>query len=269
VFLPSSQIKATHCQPNDSTVLEFPPSSEAMNQYQLPFAVALISFSAPMQAMTVLAPSEDIMTSPFFQGTDLVRGYSGDNRGTLRVSTDNPFGVGNAETIYMSFGFDPANYTGPVARAVLSVTSVSGGFNADASAATPFLVSAHAVNADPFSSITDDTNATGSIAWNAFLNNNILAAVDSTSIDDVGVFQFDVTPLINDWIAGTNTQFSIALTGKNDIGGNEFLHGFSNNTEVPGATFLTINPVPEPSTALLSILGITLGLGNRCRKARL
>mgnify|MGYP006080104431 CR=1 FL=1 len=36
-----------------------------MNQYQLPFAVALISFSAPMQAMTVLAPSEDIMTSSY------------------------------------------------------------------------------------------------------------------------------------------------------------------------------------------------------------
>ncbi len=208
------------------------------------------------------APTEDVMTSAFFQGTDLVRGYAGDNRPTFRVSSNDAFGFG-PEQIYVQF--NPTDFTlfnNAVANASLSMTSVTGMFGADASAAGPFLVSAHAVNANPFSSIIDDTNPTGTIAWDDFFDNNILPAGPqaSTLIDGFGTFEFDVTDIVNDWINGSNQEFVIALTGKNDVQvGDGFLHGFSNNTENPGATFLTVSAVPEPNSAVL--LGLTLASG--------
>lgn len=239
-----------------------------MNHYQLPFCVALISISTPVKAMTVLAPREDVMTSGFFQGTNTVRGYAGDIRPTFRVSNDGPFDTLGAETIYLDF--DPtgfSNFTDPVASAVLTVTSADGGFNANASAEAPFLVSAHGVTANPFSSIIDDTNPDGSLDWLTFFNSNILPAdpASSTLINSFGAITFDVTSLVNSWIAGDNSNFSIALTGKNDTSENDFLHGFSNNTEAPGSSFLTVTAVPEPSTALLSILGLTIAMGRRRR----
>ncbi|WP_254508784.1 cadherin domain-containing protein [Anatilimnocola floriformis] len=195
-----------------------------------------------------LAPLEDVMTSGFFQGTDLVRGYPGDlNRATFRVSTDNPFGQAGAETVYISFS--PAQIAAlgsTIDRAILTVTSIPGGQGADASPGNPFTISAHAVNADPFTSITDNTNPTGPINWLDFYNNNILAADPAalTVVKDFGQIHFDVTNLVKNWANGSNTQLVIALTGKNDTSGNAFLHGIRNNNNSAaslGSTFLTVN----------------------------
>ena len=238
-----------------------------MNEYHLPFAVALIAFCAPLPAMTVLEPDEGVMTSGFFQGTDLVRGYAGDNRPTFRVSNNNPFMTAGAETIYLSFAsFDPMAFTEPVSSAILSLTSVDGGFNANASATNPFLVSAHGVSSSPFNSIIDDTNASGTTDWVTFFDDEILTATDSVSVDSFGVINFDVTDLVNDWISGNNGEFTIALTGKNNTSPGDFLHGFSNNTEVSGATFLTVN-VPEPSVIGLSALALAVGLTRRSKRS--
>ena len=161
--------------------------------------------------MTVLEPDEGVMTSGFFQGTDLVRGYAGDNRPTFRVSNNNPFMTAGAETIYLSFAsFDPMAFTEPVSSAILSLTSVDGGFNANASATNPFLVSAHGVSSSPFNSIIDDTNASGTTDWVTFFDDEILTATDSVSVDSFGVINFDVTDLVNDWISGNNGEFTTA-----------------------------------------------------------
>lgn len=230
-------------------------------------AVAVLLVSPLAVNAATIAPAEDVMTSSFFTGTNLVRGYAGDNRPVMRVSTNNPFGTVGAETIYITFDYDfAANFSGPV-NAVLSVQSVAGGFGADAGAGKAFTVSAHALSADPLASIADNTNPGGPIDWLTFANQNILAAAPAaaTVIDDFGTVTFDVSAIVNDWISGANTVFAIALTGKNDVSGLEFLHGFLNNTEQSGATSLAVTAVPVPGAGLLLTAPLVV-LARRCRR---
>ena len=217
-------------------------------------------------ATTIFAPSGSVMTSSFFQGANTVRGYAGDNRPVFRVSTDQPFESPGAETIYLTFDDIFSTFSGPV-KAVLTMQSVSGGFDADASAANPFTVSAHEVNANPLTSIIDDTNPAGTISWVNFYSDNILAADSAahTVVNGFGTYNFDVSAAVNNWITGANTHHALALTGKNDLSGQDFLHGFSNSTEVPGATFLTISPVPEPGEWAMLLAGLGL-LGYKLRR---
>ena len=60
---------------------------------------------------------------------------------------------------------------------------------------------------------------------------------------------------------------AFGLTGKNDTSGTDFLHGFLNNTEASGSTFLTLNPVPEPTTGMLAVVGLALTLGRKSRQS--
>jgi hypothetical protein len=233
------------------------------------YATVLYCISIPLvraNTEATFSPSESVMTSSFFQGDNTVRGFSGDGRPVFRVSTDQPFASPGAETIYLTFG-DVFSAFSQTVKAVLTVQSVAGGFNADASAANPFTVSAHAVNADPLTSIIDDTNPGGTITWLDFYSNNILAADSAahTVVDGFGAYDFDVSAAVNGWITGANTHHALALTGKNDISGQDFLHGFSNNTELPGSIFLTISPVPEPEEWAMLLAGLGL-LGYRLRR---
>lgn len=228
------------------------------NKIATGFGVACVLAVGASSRAAVVPIAEDVMTSSFFTGTDLVRGHAGDNRPTMRVSTPGAFGLAGAETIYLTFDYDfRNNFAAPVPQALLTIPAIPGGFGADASAVTPFTLSAHAVNANPLTSITDNTNPTGLINWLDFYNNNILAAAPAarTSITGTGTYTLDVTKIVNDWIAGTNTVYAIALTGKNDTSGVDILQGFSNNNNTlpaAGTTFLTT--VPEPGSATVGLL---------------
>jgi hypothetical protein len=237
-----------------------------MLHHRHPVAGALLALAVTpvsAQAGTVqIAVQDDVMTSGFFTGTDLVRGYEADDRATHRVSTPGAFGVAGAETIYYTFDAgDFAALTGSVDSAYLTVTSISGGFGADGDAANPFTVSAHALSADPLSTITDNTNPAGPTDWVTFYNNILAADAQAlTAVDRFGQVQFDIAAIVTGWIDGSNTVFAVALTGNNDTSGASFLHGFVNNSETPGSSFLTVTTVPEPgSVALLAGGGLLLG----------
>lgn len=238
---------------------------------KLLFATTVVAsgvIGSPVTAATVINPSQDVMTSAFFSGPDFVRGYAGDGRPTFRVASDNAFGVG-PETVYLDFsGFDASQYTAPVASAIVTMTSVDGGFGANANASTPFTVSAHGVISNPFTSITDNTNPSGPVPWDTFFAGGILAADSnaSTVINGFGQFEFDVTSLVNDWVTGSNQFEFIAMTGKNDVSTTDFLHGFANNTEAPGSTFLTVTAVPEPGS--FALLGVTIACAVLRRRRR-
>lgn len=233
----------------------------------LGMALLCCALAAPARAVTIGA-DDSVMTSGFFTGTNLVRGYAGEGRNTLRASTDGAFGLAGAETIYVSFDYDFSSFTGPV-QALLTVQSISGGFGADADAENPFTVSAHGVDANPLTSITDDTNPSGPIHWLDFYEDHILPAsgAASTVINGFGTFTFDVSSVVNSWIAGTNPFHALALTGKNDTSGADFLHGFLNNGENPGTMFLTVTAVPEPSEWALLLAGLGL-IGYRAGRGR-
>lgn len=219
----------------------------------------------------VIDPDEDVMTSAFFTGTNLVRGYAGDNRPTLRTSTDGAFGLAGAETIYIDFAsYDFSSLSGPY-TATLTLESISGGFGADAGPGNPFTVSAHGVAANPFTTIADDTNPGGTLSWLTFYQTLIQPAdpAAQTAIAGFGTVTIDVTAIVNAWIAGVNTNEQLALTGLEDLSGSDFLHGFKNNTEAPGSTYLTLTAVPEPGTATLMLLGLgLLGSRKRAREVR-
>jgi hypothetical protein len=236
-----------------------------INRLLAALTIAFGFSQAALAASTIIPVTEDVMTCSFFTGADLVRGYGAEsNRPTFRVSTDSAFGLNGAESIYLNFGYDFSSYSGPV-TATLTMQSVAGGFGSDATENSPFLVSAHGVNANPFTSITDNTNPTGTINWLAFYNNNILAAdaAASTIVNGFGTVTFDVSAIVNSWISGTNSNQFIALTGKNDVSGNDFLHGFLNNNNggTPmGYTFLTVTAaaVPEPESYAMILAGLGL-----------
>lgn len=228
--------------------------------------------SAPAVAVAVIPVTEDVMTSSFFQGANKVRGYAAEsNRPVLRVSSENPFGTPGAETIYLFFDHDFSAYATPVV-ATLTLQSTAGGFGGDAGPGHPFLVSAHGVDADPLASIIDDTNPAGTTDWLSFHQDHILAAdaAARTAISGFGPVDFDVSGIVNDWATGTNPHRFIALTGKNDVSGNDFLHGFLNENNggiAMGHTFLTVTPVPEPGTYAMLLAGLGV-LGVYVRRSR-
>nr|MBR9810564.1 PEP-CTERM sorting domain-containing protein [bacterium] len=180
------------------------------------------------------------MTSGFFQGGDQVRGYEGDSRPILRASSPAPFGLEQPEGIYFDFtSFDPASFDNRTSSAILSVTSISGGFNADADPENPFLVSIHGVGENPLLAIADDANREGAMSAIEFESTHIFNAVSSVSVNSLGL--------------GTSaTKIEASF-------GDTIFPGFPGSFKsVDGVQICVFNsePVPEPTSMTLALLGV-------------
>ncbi|MEM7754090.1 MAG: hypothetical protein AAF297_00475 [Planctomycetota bacterium] len=155
--------------------------------------------------------AQDYMTSGFFQ-SNFVRGQEpGSTRASNRATSETIFGV-TGETAYFSFDFDPSLFSGAVPKATFVVESVSTGFFTDPSPGNPTEVSIHSLTADPLASI--DINApSGPGSWIDFRDSQITTSsiVTTTSVDGLGVFEWDITSLVNEWIANGDSNFAYTI----------------------------------------------------------
>ena len=190
----------------------------------------------------------DFFTTAWAFGAPYVRDAG---RSVIRSTTPDPFlnsgGGSNGpvgfweETTYFVFnGFDASNYPGPCNRAVLRVGTTFQSFGTTPSPSNPFFVSANAVTEDP--ELIDPTRASGPDSFFDFKESFIEPVEeDVVAITGDGVFEWDVTDLVNEWIANgdANFDYSLAMTGRSnlnpaDTGGSGFFHGFFNSAEGPG-----------------------------------
>ena len=212
--------------------------------------------ASPAIAETVVYTDRDYMTSGFFSLDPLVRGDN-DGREVNRVSTNSPFGTFNENT-YLEFNdFDWASLGGPVESAVFRVQLVSGGFGADSSESNPFDISLHSLSQDPWTTI-DHHPTSGEGFYQNFVNDQITSdsVVTTTSVAGNGVYEWDITDLINDWILNGEANYAqtIALSGILDASGLDFLQGIANSTNpnlTGEETIGQIVIVPAPAGGLL------------------
>ena len=217
--------------------------------------IALAS-SIAHAGVTSILTDRDYMTSGFFSMDPLVRG---DNDGRLvnRVSSNSPFGTFNENT-YLEFNdFYWSSFSAPIDNAVFRISLVSGGFGADSDKSNPFDISMHSLTSDPWTSIDHHATSGGGF-YQDFVNTEITASsvVSTITVAGNGVYDWDITALVNDWILNgdANHSFTIALSGILDTSGGTFLQGLVNSTSPTLTGEETIGQiviVPAPPSALL------------------
>lgn len=221
--------------------------------------LAAMAFTTPVLAGTTVTTDRDYMTSGFFSLDPLVRGDD-DGREINRVSSNQPFGTFNENT-YLEFNdFDWSSLGGSVDSAVFQIEVVSGGFGADSDSENPFSISAHALAQDPWTTI-DHHATSGTGFYQNYVNQYITedTVVSTTSVAGAGVYEWDITSLVNDWIVNGDANFAqtIALSGIRDTSGGTFLQGIVNSTNpnlTGSETIGQIVVVPAPAGSLMIAL---------------
>lgn len=172
--------------------------------------VAALAGAASAQPTEILV-DQDYMSSGFFQ-SDFLRGEENPSgRNANRVTSPSIFGV-TGETAYFSFDFDPSAFSGPVDQAVFRVENVATGFFPDVDAANPAEISLHSLTADPLLAVDQDL-ASGPGSWVDFRDAQITTSsiVSTTTVDGFGIFEWDITSLVNEWIANGDSNFAYTL----------------------------------------------------------
>ncbi|MEL6396452.1 MAG: PEP-CTERM sorting domain-containing protein [Planctomycetota bacterium] len=217
---------------------------------------------------TELFVQQDYMSSGFFQ-SDYLRGEeSGSSRATNRATSTEVFGV-TGETAYFGFGFDPLAFSGPVEQAVFRVENVSTGFFPDVDPTNPAEISLHSLTADPLTAVDQDL-AAGAGSWLDFRDTQITTAsiLSTTTVDGFGVFEWDITDLVNEWIANGDTNFAYTLGTSALLDPDGGAAVAFVNSSFGGLTGEEITAriaiVPAPGTiALLGLTGLVAGRRRR------
>lgn len=226
-----------------------------------------VAFAGPSWATpTEVLVQSDYMTSGFFfsSNQDMVRGDETDStRSALRATSTSIFGL-IGETSYFAFDFNPNDFSTPVAEAKfrIQVVNTTGGLPTP-DAANPSVVSIHSLTADPLASI-DDTDVNDPGSWLAFRDSQITTSsiISTTTVDGPGIFEWDITALVNDWIANGDTNFqytigtSLLLDANVDSNSGGDTVAFVNSSwngltdEITGRII-----IPAPGTALALVVG--------------
>ncbi len=214
---------------------------------------------APVSANTIVPVEDDFFTTSWAFGAPYVRDAG---RTTIGVTTPNPFLFGSEpdnaaeETTYFTFDFDPGAFGGAVPGAELQVETFFRPFGTVPSAVDPFAISAHRVTDDP--TTIDPNLPSGPGSYVDFKNSQIGAAEDMVSVTGEGIYAWDITDLVNEWIlnADANFDYSLAMTGRignpPDTGSTGFFHAFANSGEGSGGLEARIVIVPEPTALALA-----------------
>ena len=175
-------------------------------------------------------------------------------------------GSGTSDGDMWTFGWLKFNDlpTEPVASAILSLDYVGGGGMSAPGPASPMKIDIQAVDADVSGILSDIVG---------FKENHILdGEVASTTIGDAGVYEWDITSLVNGWIAG-EPNYGFVVTGW-DNGDNEdgYQHPKFAGLPIDGVSLgdvplITAVPIPEPSSLAL-VFGATIGWGLLGRNRR-
>ena len=219
--------------------------------------VLLIAAGGTAQAgPAVLEVADDYMTSGFFQSNYIRGDENPSNRAVNRATSETIFGV-TGESTYFGFDFDPASFSGPVAQAVFQVEVVANGFFGDPSATNPAEISLHSLTADPLAAIDDNVQSSFIDFRDAQLTN--ASVVSTTSVDGLGVFEWDVTALVNEWIANgdTNLAYTFGMSAVLDADPGTAI-GFVNSSSSALTDELTgrIVFIPAPGTLALSMIAM-------------
>lgn len=159
-----------------------------------------------------LPVQQDFMTSGFFQSAPFVRGQeAGSTRSTNRATSTSIFGV-SGETSYFTFNFAGAGIVAPVTSAVFRVEVVASGFFPDPTPANPSEISIHRLTANPLSAI-NPTLASGAGSWQDFRDSQVTASsiLSTTSVPGPGIYEWDVTDLVNEWVLNGDANFAYAI----------------------------------------------------------
>ncbi|MEL6797383.1 MAG: hypothetical protein AAFO89_11250, partial [Planctomycetota bacterium] len=130
-------------------------------------------------------------------------------------------------------------------------------------------ISLHSLTADPLGTI-DQNLPSGPGSWVDFRDAQFTSAsiVSTTAVDGFGVFEWDITGLVNEWIANGNANFAYTLGSSallDPEGGAAVAFVNSSASDLAdGAVTARITIVPAPASALL--LGLTGLTAARCRR---
>ena len=218
-------------------------------------AIILASGVSHASVATIFT-DRDYMTSGFFSMDPLVRGDN-DGRQVNRVSTVSPFGTFQENT-YLEFDdYNWSSFSGPVDQAVFRIGVIAGGFGADSGSENPFDISVHSMTANPWTAINHHATS-GAGFYQDFVSSEITSSsvISTTTVAGAGVYDWDITSLVNEWIANgdTNFSFTLALSGILDESGGTFLQGLVNSTNpllTGEETIGQIVIVPAPASGLL------------------
>jgi len=219
-----------------------------------------------LAGLTEIPVSQDYMSSGFFQSNYLRGEEASSSRSSNRTTSPTIVGI-TGETAYFAFDFDPSAFSEEVSSAVFRVESVSTGFFGDPSESNPAKVSLHSLTSDPLSSVDQDL-ASGPGSWLDFRDSQIIAdsVVSTSSVDGLGIFEWDITSLVNEWILNGNTNYaytfgtSVLLEPDADTA-----VAFVNSSfaDLTGEYTARIVVIPAPGAAMLFGLGGVAALRRR------